>query len=111
GIAEEVEERRPVRRFRQPLQHEGEMRLLLGEGADMPKRGEAAFEADRAVPADPALAGSRAAFPAARAFLVHVAGEDGVGLLPFGDGEARRPDRLLLGAVEQNAAEALELAP
>ena len=38
---------------REPLAHEGPVRLLLGKGADMAERGEAAGEADSPVPAGP----------------------------------------------------------
>ena len=87
------------------------VRLLLGKRADMAERGEAAREADRAVPADPGFAEAGAPLPAPGAFLVDVAGEDRVGALPLVRGEPRRPDRLLLRPVERQRAEALELAP
>ena len=89
GIAEEVEERwAPSPAAHQPLAHERPMRLLLGERADMAEGGEAAGKADRAVPADPGFFEAGAPLPAPGAFLVDVAGEDGVGPLPVGGRQA-----------------------
>ena len=86
------------------------MRLLLGKRADVAERREPAAVAYRPVPALPRFIEPGAPLPPTGAFLVDIAGEDRVGLLPFALWKPRRPDRLLLRPVEQQRAKAFELS-
>ncbi len=83
---------------------------LLGEDADMTEGGEAAEEIDAEQIERPGLAERifREA-PAAGAFLVGIAGEDGIDLFPDMSGQRRPPQRLGLGTDDAVGAVLLQL--
>src|SRR5690606_24807489 len=87
------------------------VRTLLGEDADMAERGKAAQIVDAVMFHRPCFA-ERLPWktPAAHAFLVGVAGEDGIGLGPFGRRQRRLPDRLTLRTLDHIGTILLELA-
>ena len=110
GIAEQVQHLdRPPRALDQ-AGHVIPVRGLLGKDADMAERGEAAEIVDAVMPHRPGLAERRLReAPAAHAFLVGVAGEDRVGLLPVAGRQRLLPDRLAFGPDDAIGAVLLEL--
>ncbi len=95
GVAEEVEHLHRPPRLLDQAGHVVPMRSLLGKDADMAERGEAAEIVNAVMPHRPGFA-ERCFWktPAAHAFLVGVAGEHGVGAVPFAFGQRTPPDCL-----------------
>ena len=114
GVAEQVEEpHRPVAAAGGGADRRLGVRpvgRLLGKDADMAERGEAAEIGEAVVGQRPGLAERRLReAPAAGALLLGVAGEDGVGAVPGGGRQPRRPDRLVLRPPHDERPVALEL--
>src|SRR5581483_9866096 len=111
GIGEEVQHLRPRLPARGDLAFEPvPVRRLLREDADMAEGGEAAEEPDAVIFERPGLAERALVAPAAVGIVVADAEEGRVGVIPVRGRQARRPQRLLLGADDPVPAVALELA-
>ena len=116
GVAEQIEQperpsaagglRRPDLRA-----HPVPMCDLLREDPDMAERHEAAQEFDFTIGQRPSLgqSSSRREPPAARSFLLNIAGEHSIGVLPAFGAQPRPPQRLRLGPHHGDRAVALEL--
>ena len=92
--------------------HIGPMRGLLWEHANMAERGETAMKGNAIVLHWPCFAERHfRKGPASHAFLVGVAGEDGIGLVPFLLRQARQPDCLTFRADDPIGTILLELQP
>src|SRR5690606_20782270 len=86
------------------------VRGLLRKHADMAEGGEAAEIVYAVMLHRPGLAERRLRkAPAAHAFLVRVAGEDGVGAVPFAFRQRAPPDRLSFGPDDAVGAVLLQL--
>ena len=92
------------------VEHPLPVRQLLGKQPEVAEARQAAEHRRGADLDRPALRHRLVDAPAALV-LVLVAGEHGVRLVPVALRQPRRPQRLRLGAVDDDCAEALELAP